>query len=152
MIDSPVPNRLQIQFRRKTPLHHHAHHCIASVQWHRPRTGSCPIAFFASFAVSLPLWIVLPPELPGKILSSYRCPVAFHQLSVSGAVVGLSVSRDASSRQKTCHTYGHFCDYVAAGALAAGALVFIVTSNHRHHIHRRMCVPGGAWRLRRSEA
>ena len=83
--------------------------------------------------------IFLPPEIPGKILSSYRCPVAFHQLSVSGAVVGLSVSRDASSRQKTCHTYGHFCDYVAAGALAAGALVFIVTSNHRHHIHRRLC-------------
>ena len=58
-----------------------------------------------------------PSRIPGKILSSYRCPIAFHQLSVSGAVVGLSVfnlrtqtrhgitQRSAFQKDRHCHSH-----------------------------------------------
>ena len=67
--------------------------------------------------INEPLRICLRPENPGKILPFYRCPIAFHQRSVPGAVVGLSVSnlrpqkrlgrtqRSAFRRDRHCHSH-----------------------------------------------
>ena len=91
---------------------------IISLQRSRKdESGSQPQQMRAPNHNNEPVRMFLPPENPGKILSSYRCPIAFHQRSVPGAVVGLSVSnlrtqkrlgrtqRSAFQRDRHCHSH-----------------------------------------------